>query len=105
MNYIPNKITEMVIDGIQVKEGQDNFYTFPSRGNHTVYILINVTNCTSLDSLFREVSNMTSIIFTSEFNTDNVENMNFMFYDCTSLVLLSFQILIQKILRYACYVS
>ena len=90
MNYIPNKITEMVIDGIQVKEGQDNFYTFPSRGNHTVYILINVTNCTSLDSLFREVKNMTSIIVTSEFNTENVENMNFMFFDCTSLVSIKF---------------
>jgi len=52
MNYIPNKITEMIVDGIQVKEGQDNFYTFPLSGNHTVYILINIANCTSLNNLF-----------------------------------------------------
>ena len=25
MNYIPNKITEMVVDGIEVNEGNDNF--------------------------------------------------------------------------------
>ena len=44
MNYLPNKITEIVVDGIEVEEGQDNFYTFPLSGIHTVYILINITN-------------------------------------------------------------
>ena len=29
MNYLPNKINEMVVDGIQIKEGKDNFFTFP----------------------------------------------------------------------------
>ncbi len=76
----------MVINGIQVKEGQDNLYTFPSRGNH----LINITKCTSLDSLLGDVSNMTSIIFTSEFNTENVENMDIMIFGCTSLVSIKF---------------
>ena len=42
----------MVVDGIGVNEGNDNFYTFPLSGNHTVYILINITNCTSLNNLF-----------------------------------------------------
>ena len=46
MNYIPNKINEMVVDGIELNEGKDNFYIFPLSGNHTVYILINITNCT-----------------------------------------------------------
>ena len=58
MDYIPNKITEMVVDGIQVKEKQNNFYTFPLSGNHIVYIIINITNCTSLNNLFREVTNL-----------------------------------------------
>ena len=44
INYIPNKITEMVVDGIQVKEKQNKFYTFPLSGNHIVYIIINITN-------------------------------------------------------------
>ena len=73
MNYLPNKITEMVVDGIQVKEDKNNFYTFPLTGTHTVYILINITNCTSLKSLFEDNKNLTSIAFTSEFNTENVE--------------------------------
>ena len=73
MNYLPNKITEMVVDSIQVKEDKNNFYTFPLSGTHTVYILINITNCTSLKSLFEDNKNLTSIAFTSEFNTQNVE--------------------------------
>ena len=90
MNYIPNKMTEMIVDGFQVKEKQNNFYTFPLSGNHIVYILINITNCTSLYYLFREVTNMTSITFTSEFNTENVENMNSMFEGCSSLISINF---------------
>ena len=90
MNYIPNKITEMVVDGIEVNEGNDNFYTFPLSGNHTVYFLINITNCTSLNSLFADNTNLTSIAFTSEFNTENVEDMEAMFDCCTSLVSIKF---------------
>ena len=90
MNYIPNKITEMVIDGIEVNKGKDNFYTFPLSGNHTVYILINITNCTSLNNLFGFNTNLTSIAFTSEFNTENVENMDEMLTDCPSLVSVNF---------------
>jgi len=90
MNYIPNKITEMIIDGIQVKEKENIFYIFPLCGNHTVYILINITNCSSLRALFGGVKNMTSIVFTSEFNTENVEDMNSMFDCCSSLFSINF---------------
>ena len=90
MNYIPNKITEMVVDGIQVKEKQNIFYTFPLSGNHIMYILINITNCTSLNNLFGGNTNLTSIDFTSEFNTENVENMDSMFDECSSLVSIKF---------------
>ena len=57
---------------------------------HTIYILINIINCTNLRSLFGEVTNMISIIFTSEFNTENVETMASIFYDCISLVSIKF---------------
>ena len=36
MNYIPNNITEMVVDGILVKEKQNKFYTFHLSGNHII---------------------------------------------------------------------
>ena len=90
MNYIPNKITEMIVDGIQVKEKQNIFYTVPLSGSHTIYILINITNCTSLNKLFEDNKNLTSIAFTSEFNTENVENMDSMFDYCSSLVSIKF---------------
>ena len=99
MNYIPNNITEMVVDGILVKEKQNKFYTFPLSGNHIVYILINITNCGSLNNLFAEVTNMTSISFTTEFNTENVENMTTMFRDCSSLVSINFSNLNTKNVR------
>jgi len=80
----------MVVDGIQVKEDKNNFYSFPLSGTHTVYIFINITNCTSLKSLFEDNKNLTSIAFTSEFNTQNVENMESLFDRCSSLVSIKF---------------
>ena len=88
MNYLPNKIEDMIVDGIQENEEQkqNNWYTFHSSGNHLVCILINITNCTSLQDFFQDIKNMVSISFTSEFNTENLENMNDMFMGCSSLI-------------------
>ena len=82
----------MIIDGNQVDEEQkqNNFYTFPLSGNHTVCILIEITNCTSLRNLFGDITNMISIVFTSEFNIENVEDMSSMFFGCSSLVSINF---------------
>ena len=99
MNYIPNNITEMIVDGIQVKEKQNTFYIFPSSGNHIVYTLININNCTSLNNLLEGATNMTSISFTTEFNTENVENINFMFDYCSSLISINFSNLNTKNIR------
>jgi len=92
MNYMPNTITEMIVDGIQENEEkkQNNSYTFHSNGKHIVCILINMTNCTSLQFFFSGIRNMVSISFTSEFNTENVVDMNSMFADCSSLVSINF---------------
>ena len=80
----------MVVDGIQIKEKQNIFYTFPLSGNHIVYILLNITNCTSLNNLLGDNINLTSLAFTSEFNIENVENMDSMFDECSSLVSIKF---------------
>ena len=42
------------------------------------------------NSLFADNTNLTSIAFTSEFNTENVEDMEAMFDCCTSLVSIKF---------------
>ena len=49
-----------------------------------------MTNCTSLQYFFSGITNMISISFTSEFNTENVEDMDGMFADCSSLVSINF---------------
>ena len=101
MNYMPNTITEMIVDGIQENEEQkqNNWYTFHSNGKHIVCILINMTNCTSLQFFFSGIRNMVSISFTSEFNTENVVDMNSMFADCSSLVSINFSNLNTKNLK------
>ena len=47
--------------------------------------LFNTQNVTSMYSMFRDCSNLTSIDL-SNFNTPNVASMDGMFYDCSSLV-------------------
>ena len=92
MNYIPDRIIDMIVDGIQVNEGQyqNNWYTFHSSGNHIVCILIDITHLNSLQNFFRDITNLISISFTPEFNTENVENMNGMFWECISLISINF---------------
>ena len=92
MNYFPNKVIDMIVDGIQENEEQkqNNSYMFQSKGKHIVCILINITNCTSLENFFLKIKNMISISFTSEFNTENVEYMDAMFMGCSSLISINF---------------
>ena len=92
MNYLPNIIEDMIVDGIEDNEEiiHNNWYSFHSSGNHIVCILINITNCTSLDYFFHDISNLVSISFTPEFNIENVENMDAMFMGCSSLISINF---------------
>ena len=54
-------------------------YTFPSKGDHIVYILLDNTNITSLKGLFYYVENIISISFSEIFNTTNIIDMSEMF--------------------------
>ena len=65
-------------------------YTFHSSGKHIICILIDITNCTSLQNFFGSIKNLISISFTPEFNTENVEYMNGMFDVCSSLISVNF---------------
>ena len=103
MNYIPGEITDMIVDGIQENEGQyqNNWYTFQSNDNHNhiVCILINMTNCTSLEYLFSDIKNLVSISFTPDFNAENLEHLDFMFMGCSSLISINFSNLNTKNVR------
>ena len=59
-NYLQN-IVEMNIDGRNVES--NNSYIFPSSGKHTVYMLLDIINDTSLEKLFYFVQDMVSISF------------------------------------------
>ena len=61
-------------------------YTFPYPGNHTLYFVMNTPSTNSLSYLFKSISRLVSITFSSSFNTENVIEMKSMFYGCSSLV-------------------
>ena len=86
-NYL-NIITEMNVDGRN--ETPYYLYTFPSKGEHIVYILLDIVNITSLKCLFSYVDNMISISFSELFNTTNITDMSEMFEKCSSLASINF---------------
>ena len=51
----------MTVDGIREEPSKN--YIFPSSGNHTVHILLDITNCKSLNSMFCDINKIVSIIF------------------------------------------
>ena len=60
-------------------------YKFPSVGNHTIYFLMNITSLDSIKKMFYQNKNITSIIFSSEFNSENIKYMDYIFADCSTL--------------------
>ena len=78
------RIIEMNLDGKNIKPTTN--YIFPFSGNHTLYLLLNITNHHSLNSLFLGIENLKSIYFSKLFNTINITNMSNMFLLCTSLI-------------------
>ena len=76
-------IKEMFIDNEKIKPCFA--YTFPNAGEHTIYFLMDMNNIKSLYGLFAYVKNMYSISFTSCFDTENIIDMNILFYNCTNL--------------------
>ena len=79
--FIPH-LKEMIIDNKLISP--TNEYMFPTIGNHTIYYLLD-NNFESLGEMFYGVNNLISISFTHLFNTENITNLNFMFYGCTKL--------------------
>ena len=61
--------------GIEIDENQiEPIYnhTFNSKGNHTVYISMNITELNSFYSMFSQIDKLTSIYFSKKIDTENV---------------------------------
>ncbi len=91
INTLPTDIIEMTVDGIREEPSKN--YIFPSSGNHTVHILLDITNCKSLNNMFCDINKMVSFTFSQNFNTQNIEKMDITFAGCTSLTSIDFSIL------------
>lgn len=87
LNIKEDKILEMIIDNNI--EQPLNYFTFNSTGEHIVFVLLNLNDITSLDSLFSEVNKMIYIEFSEKFITSNINLMGNMFYNCHSLTMVN----------------
>jgi len=83
-----SNIKEMIVDGKQVRPA--NYYLFNDTQDHEVFMLLDMTKfLTSTELLFSGIDRMISISFTPFFNTSIITNMNGMFQDCSSLILIN----------------
>ena len=76
-------IIEISLDDKTIPISQN--YTFPYAGNYTLYFLMKNPSTNSLSQMFRRIDNITSIYFTSKYNTENVTDISSMFEYCSSL--------------------
>jgi surface protein len=60
-------------------------YNFSFAGNHSIFILIDLSNCKSLSYMFYKMKNIISIYFSSLFKIENITDMNHIFSECISL--------------------
>ena len=84
INNYTNDIVNMIVDDINIISPSKNF-VFPNQGNHVIYFLLEISNLTSLNSLFKDCTNLISISFTELFDTSHINNMSEMFTYCTIL--------------------
>ena len=84
LNNHQKEISNMIVDDINITSPSKK-YNFPNPGNHTIYFLMDTSNIFSLDSFFKECTDLVSLSFTELFDTSKVKNMSEMFYYCTIL--------------------
>ena len=85
-NYI-NHIQNMFIDGVETTISSAK--TFNSVGEHTVQMIMDASNITSMSSMFYYCRSLTELDL-SNFDTSNLTSMHSMFRLCTSLTSITF---------------
>ena len=78
-----NIITKLIIDG-EEKESCTS-YNFKSKGIHRIYFTLNLEGVTSLNKMFYNIKNMTSIAFSPSFNTENITEFDYFLSTCDKL--------------------
>ena len=78
-----DNIIEMEIDDKKISK-INNVFTFKNPGNHTILMLLDIDNLTSLH-LFNNSENLKSIYFSKQFNTENITSLESLFSYCFSL--------------------
>ena len=77
-NNFKNEVT-IFLNGNQIK----SYYKFEKEGKHSIIYILNKL-LLSTKNMFSDCSSLISLNF-SNFNTNNVNNMSYMFCDCSSL--------------------
>ena len=78
-----NTILKLIVDD-QDKDIATS-YLFNTTGNHTIYMLLNITQMEKIEEMFSGISSLVSINFTYLFDTKNIISFRKMFYDCKKL--------------------
>jgi surface protein len=81
---LPSEIIEMTVDNIKVKPSTS--YIFRKIGYHTVYFLFDLSKTKSLRYMFFSIDKLSGISFTPLFNSENITDIDSMFYYCKSLL-------------------
>ena len=55
------------------------YFPFPDVGKYELFVLVDISNVTSLKNSFSSMPKLISISFTEEFKTENITNMDGMF--------------------------
>ena len=81
--FIEN-VENMTVDGNQTSPASS--YIFEKAGNHEVYFNLRSDNMVSdLSFLFSGIERLNAMVFSEDFDSTNVTNINSMFYDCKNL--------------------
>ena len=72
----------MIIDNNKVETYSE--FTFQKKGKHIIYFYLE-SQLVNMSEMFKNIKNMISITFLSNFNTEDLMNMSDMFSGCSSL--------------------
>ena len=78
-----NEIKKLIIDDENIPITTN--YEFDYIGNHTIYMLLNISLLQKLEDMFNGIDTLVSINFTNIFDTQNIKSFRNMFYNCRKL--------------------
>ena len=91
LNYNDNEEVQLINDSYyfyidrifmnNTKIDKTDKYNFSSIGNLTFYFHMNISLLNSIKGKLYQLTNMLSIDFTTEFNTKNIHEMDYLFYE------------------------